>query len=164
MSKVIVIAAVAANNVIGNGMKIPWYLSEDFKRFKNLTMGHTVVMGQRTWESLPVRPLPGRRNVVLCDKPYEAEGAEVFGSMENALSACADDGKVFLIGGASVYAAGCKLADTLEITRLWREYDGDVFFPEIDADVWEETARINRSDPKFGDYSFMTFRRRNPPA
>jgi dihydrofolate reductase len=161
MSEIIMIAAVAANNVIGKGLQIPWYIKADFAHFKKLTLGHTVIMGERTWQSLPGKPLVGRRNIVLSFDPNcKAEGAEIKFSLEDALKACADSKKVFLIGGASVYKAGMEIADTLEITLLHREFKGDVFFPEIDKDIWQETARTERTDPEYGDYSFVTYVRK----
>lgn len=161
MSEVIIIAAVAKNNVIGNGLKIPWYISTDFRHFKELTTGHTVIMGDRTWESLPVKPLPNRKNLVLSfDRSFNAEGAKVCFSMEEALELSKNSEKVFLIGGASVYQAGMTIADTLELTRIHNDYQGDVLFPEFDSSIWEETGREDHEDQEHGPYSFITYRRR----
>lgn len=136
--EVIVISAVADNGVIGNGNFIPWHISEDFRRFKKLTEGHAVIMGSKTFESLPIRPLPNRMNVVLnFDKDYVAEGAVVKTSFEEALDFCKGFEKVFIIGGASVYAQGLKFADKLEITRVRCSPKGDVYFPEVDYSLWD---------------------------
>ena len=110
--EVIVISAVAENGVIGNGAKIPWYFSEDFQRFKQLTHGCAVIMGRKTFELLPVKPLPNRLNVVLSsDENYVADGATVKSSFEEALDFCKHYEKVFVIGGRSVYEQGLKIVD-----------------------------------------------------
>lgn len=161
MSEVVLMAAVAANGVIGREGKIPWSLPEDLRRFKALTSGHVVVMGRRTWESLSRRPLPERRNIVLSRRPgFTADGAEVCGSLEEALERCRGEAKVFLVGGASVYAAGLGVADVLELTWVGRCVEGDVRFPEVDFLDWVLTAQEDRFHPEFGRYSFMTYRRR----
>jgi len=133
--------AQAANGVIGDRGSLPWHLPEDLARFRDLTMGATVVMGRATWESLPerVRPLPGRDNVVLSrQRGWTAEGARVFGSLPDALAAVTGD--VWVIGGASVYAAALALADRVEVTELRDDVAGDVSAPPLD-DRWRETAR-----------------------
>jgi dihydrofolate reductase len=125
--------AQAANGVIGRDGAIPWRLPEDVAYFRELTMGSTVVMGRRTWDSLPprFRPLPGRRNVVLTRDPaWHAEGAEVAGSVADALRA---DGDVWVIGGAEIYRAALPHADVAVITELRESFDGDTFAPSLDA-------------------------------
>lgn len=127
-----VIWAQAANGVIGRDGRLPWHLPEDLRLFRETTTGATVVMGRRTWDSLPaaVRPLPGRRNVVLTTRPGRAApGAVVAGSLEAALAGSAGD--VWVIGGASVYAAALPLADRLVVTELAEPFEGDVRAPEI---------------------------------
>ena len=124
--------AQAANGVIGDRGTLPWHLPEDLARFKALTMGATVVMGRATWESLPasVRPLPGRRNVVLTRQPaWEAPGATVARSLAEALDTAPGD--VWVIGGASVYQAALAHADRLEVTELEDDFDGDVGAPRV---------------------------------
>ena len=126
--------AQAANGVIGRDGRLPWHLPEDLRLFRETTLGTTVVMGRRTWESLPaaVRPLPGRRNVVLTTRAgWEAPGAAVAGSLPAALAGA--DGDVWVIGGASVYAAVLPLADRLVVTQLADAFDGDTTAPEIPA-------------------------------
>jgi dihydrofolate reductase len=132
--------AQAANGVIGAAGGLPWHLPEDLARFKALTTGTTVVMGRTTWESLPaaVRPLPGRRNVVLTRQPgFEAPGADVLPSLEEAL---ASTGPVWVIGGGTVYRAALPLADLAVVTELDRAYEGDVTAPDLDG-AWRVTAR-----------------------
>ena len=124
--------AQAANGVIGRDGRLPWHLPEDLRLFRETTLGATVVMGRRTWDSLPaaVRPLPGRRNVVLTGRPgWTAPGAAVAGSLEAALAGAAGD--VWVIGGASVYAAALPLAERLVVTELADPFEGDVRAPEI---------------------------------
>lgn len=133
--------AQAANGVIGDRGTLPWQLPEDLARFRRLTMGSTVVMGRATWDSLPasVRPLAGRRNVVLTRTPgWQAEGAVVAGSLQAALAGSA--GPVWVIGGASVYAEALPLADRLEVTELADEVSGDVLAPALDAG-WSLVSR-----------------------
>ncbi len=161
MSEIIVIAAVAKNNVIGNGLEIPWHIKEDFQHFKKLTLNHAVIMGDRTYESLPVKPLPMRENIVLTfNKNYHPAGAVIKYSFEEALKYCKKKEKVFIIGGASVYTLGLKVADTLELTKIHRDFKGDVYFPEINFNDWELINRIDKTDEKYGDYSFLTYKRK----
>ncbi len=123
--------AQAANGVIGRDNAIPWHVPEDMKHFRTVTAGSTVLMGRRTWESLPARfrPLPGRRNLVLTrSATWTADGAEVVHSLDDALA-----GDVWVIGGADVYAAALPRADVLEVTELQQPFDGDVHAPPIDS-------------------------------
>ena len=162
MSEIILIAAVAANNVIGSRNSIPWYIKEDFKHFKELTLGSPVIMGSRTWESLPKKPLPGRLNIVLSKREtLKCDGAMVVGSLEDALKACQDYSKVFIIGGASVYAESMVNATKLELTRLNRVFDGDTHFPDIDLGIWRlDKSAIQPDDPEYGPYTFETWVRK----
>ncbi|MBU1078404.1 MAG: dihydrofolate reductase [Spirochaetes bacterium] len=161
MSEIIVIAAVAKNNVIGNGLKIPWHIKEDFRHFKELTLHHAVIMGDRTYESLPNKPLPQRENIVLTfDRNYHPEGTVIKYSFEEALEYCNDKEKVFIIGGASIYALGLKVADTLELTRIHSDFEGDIFFPEINLNEWDLVKKIDKRDEQVGDYSFLTYKRK----
>jgi dihydrofolate reductase len=156
MGEIIIIAAIAANNIIGNRGKIPWHISEDFKRFKRLTLGHPVIMGRRTYESLPLKPLPGRLNIVITGKAgFEAEGVTTAPSLKEAIAQYASREKLFLIGGEQVYRDGLALATHLEITRLDADYEGDTCFPDIGLDDWEQT-REERHD----GYSFISYKRR----
>lgn len=132
------IAAVAQNGVIGNRNAMPWHLSEDFKHFKALTTGHTVVMGRNTWESIG-RPLPNRRNVVVSRTMQPVEGVEVVGSTDEALSLCGSDEELFVMGGGAIYAQAIDRADKLCITHIYCNFDGDVRFPAIDPEQWQQT-------------------------
>lgn len=126
------IAAVARNRVIGRGGELVWHESEDQKHFRRVTMGCPVIMGRKTWDSLPprFRPLPGRRNLVVTRNPHwQAEGAERAGSLDEALALAAGAAKVFVIGGAELYALALPRADELELTEIDAELEGDVFFP-----------------------------------
>ncbi|MCX6774070.1 MAG: dihydrofolate reductase [Candidatus Micrarchaeota archaeon] len=169
--EIIIIAAVAENNVIGKDNAIPWRISEDFRHFKTLTMGHPCIMGRKTYESLPpnFRPLPGRENIVLSsDKNYHQEGATVFGSLEEAIGYCRNknEEKVFVIGGASVYNAAMKLADVLEITKVHKSFEGDTFFPEIKSDEWkiignEDFEGKDLKNDSVVKFSFVRYTRKN---
>lgn len=156
MTEIILIAAVAQNGVIGNRGKIPWEIKDDLKHFRELTMGHPCIMGSKTYESLPKKPLPGRENIVLSHDPdYKAPQAVVKNSLEEALKYCEGKKKIFICGGASVYKAGIDIADRLEITRVHKEYEGDVYFPEFDENEWK---LIKREDK--GEFSFLTYVRK----
>lgn len=168
--EVILIAAVAKNRVIGIHNQLPWHLPEDLKHFRELTRGHAVLMGRKTWESLPVafRPLPGRRNVVLSrQKTLEPvtlfEGAEVYSTLELALAHLSEVGveRLFVIGGAEVYQQSIGLAQGLEMTEVDMSPEGDAWFPEIDLQCWVETAR--QTKPAMGEtagFAFVSYRRR----
>ena len=139
--RVYLVAAVAANGIIGARGKLPWHLPEDLKHFKELTLGHPVIMGRKTWESLG-RPLPGRENIVVTRSAgYEAPGASVATSLEAALALCAGESVAFVIGGSELYAAALPLADGLVLTEIHRDYAGDTRFPEFDRKAWRETQR-----------------------
>lgn len=169
-TRIIIIAALARNRVIGSGSKIPWRLSEDFARFKALTMGHPCIMGDRTFESLPdsSRPLPGRENLVLTfDKEYRPRGAAAFFSLDDAIAHCRNKGapRVFITGGTSVYRQALPISHTLELTVIHEEYDGDVLFPEIDEREWRVACREDhrgrdRLSGKDVSFSYLTYRRR----
>lgn len=140
-TRVYLVAAVAANGVIGAHGKLPWHLPEDLRHFKALTLGHPVVMGRKTWESLG-RALPGRENIVVTRAPgYAAPGASVASSLEAALALCAGEPTVFVIGGGELYAEALPLADGLVLTEIQRDYAGDARFPDYDRAAWRETQR-----------------------
>ncbi len=130
-----IVVAVAENGVIGRDNGLPWRLSTDMKRFKALTMDKPIVMGRKTWEGMPRKPLPGRRNIVVTrNDGYEAEGAEVFGSLPEAIAAAGPD--ACIIGGGQIYAQGMDHARVLHVTHVETAADGDVVFPEIDPAIW----------------------------
>jgi dihydrofolate reductase len=135
------VAAVAANGVIGVNGRLPWHLPGDLQHFKALTLGHPVIMGRKTWESLG-KPLPGRENIVVTRTPgYEAPGASVASSLEGALALCADEPRVFVIGGGALYAEALPQAHGLVLTEIQRDYAGDARFPDYDRAGWRETQR-----------------------
>ena len=153
-------AAVARGGVIGRGGTLPWHLPEDMARFRELTMGHPVVMGRRTWDSLPdrFRPLPGRRNVVVTrDETWAADGAERAGSLDDALELLEDTPQGFVIGGAEVFAEALPLADELLLTEIDLEVDGDTFFPSWDRRSFEETSRDSHVSSDGTPFSFVTY-------
>ena len=158
MPELILIAAVAANRAIGKDNRLLWQIPADMAHFKSLTNGHTVLMGRKTWESLPARfrPLPGRRNLVVSRQAdYSAPGAELAPSIESALTLATDAEKIFVIGGEEIYRQTLALAQRLEITEVHQTPDADSWFPEITATDWQETQR----NPQEG-YAFVTYLRR----
>ena len=158
-----IVAAVARGGVIGRDNAIPWRIPEDARHFRLLTMGYPVVMGRRTWESLPdgYRPLPGRRNVVLSRDPgWHAKGAEHAGSLAEALRMLDGTRQVFVIGGADVYAAALPTADELLLTEIDADVEGDTLFPPFRADGFEETSRERLVSEVGVPLSFVTYTRR----
>ncbi len=137
-----IIVALAENNAIGKNNDLLWHIPGDLRRFKKITKGHTVIMGKRTFESLPRRPLPERRNIVITDVPGELiDGCEMAYSIKDAMDLCDPADENFIIGGASVYRQFLPLADRLYVTRVNKSFDGDVFFPEINKNLWILTSR-----------------------
>jgi dihydrofolate reductase len=159
--RISIVVAYSVNRVIGAGGKMPWHLSDDLKRFRALTMGHSIIMGRKTWESLG-RLLPGRRHVVVTRKlGYKIPGATVVGSLNEALASCADEAEVFVIGGGEIYSLALPLAQRLYVTEIDAEFTGDTFFPAIASGQWQETAREPFVDTSTGlRYAFVTYDRR----
>lgn len=134
------IVAMSRNRVIGAGGAIPWHLPGELKRFRSITMGHHIIMGRKTWESIG-RPLPGRTSVVVTRQPgYRAPGAIVTHSLDEAAAACRDDTEIFVIGGAELYAQALPRASRLYLTVVEADIEGDTRMPEFDAGAWQETA------------------------
>lgn len=156
-----IISAVASNGVIGIENRLPWRLPEDLQYFKRLTMGSPMLMGRKTFESLPGL-LPGRRHLVVSRNPnWQASGAEVFPSIEDAIAACQGLDKLFVIGGGEIYRQAFAFADTLYLTEVNLAPEGDAFFPEFDRTLWQETQReVHRSD-KGIEYAFVTYQRKS---
>ncbi len=154
------IAALGKNGVIGIDNRLPWRMPEDLKHFKALTLGHAVLMGRKTFESLG-RPLPGRRNIVITrNAQYRPEGAEVAGGIEQALALCRDAAEVFFIGGADIYRQALPLVERLYLTEVDASPAGDAFFPAFDRSCWRESARDERRDEGGGlDYAFVVYQR-----
>ena len=160
------VAAVARGGVIGRDGGIPWRIPEDVAHFKELTTGHAVVMGRRTWDSLPdrFRPLPERRNVVVTrNADWHAEGAERAGSLDEALALLDDDERVFVIGGAEVYAQALPLADEIFLTEIADDVVGDTFFPDWDRNAFVQASRDERVSGAGVRFAFVTYRRHSAP-
>ncbi len=141
-----IIVAVARDGAIGRGGDLLWHISDDLKRFKQLTNGHAIIMGRKTYESLPKRPLPHRRNIVISRNPeYKAEGADVFTSLEEALESCRSEEEVFIIGGATIYALALPIATRLYLTEIDADCaDADTWFPPFNSNDWELSAKSPR--------------------
>ena len=154
-----IIAAASINNVIGYNNKLIWNIPNDLKRFKELTLGHTVIMGRKTFESLP-NPLPKRRNIVVTrNKDYSPNGIEVTTKIEDAIDLCKNDPQPFIIGGGEIYSQTIKIVDRIELTRVCENYEGDAFFPDIPLDKFKlvnETVNYLDNDIKL-KYSFLTY-------
>ncbi|MDD3079050.1 MAG: dihydrofolate reductase [Paludibacter sp.] len=165
MSEISIIAAVADNYAIGKANKLPWRLPADLKHFKELTTGHSVLMGKRTYESLPNGTLPNRKNVVLTSILSEGinEGYFEAVSLEDAFDLCEHEEKLYVIGGAAVYRQCMDKADNLYITWVHGEFQADVFFPEIDFNVWKEESREdhNADEKNPYPYSFVKYKKNN---
>ncbi len=156
---VTIIAAVAANGVIGRDNRMPWHLPEDLKRFKALTMDRPMIMGRKTWESLPGR-LPGRPHIVVTRDPdYRAEGATVVGSLAAAIAAADGADEVFIIGGAELYAQALPIADRMQLTEITTDFAGDTHFPDYDRKAWKEAARETHRAATGLEYAFATYER-----
>ena len=133
-----IIVAVAEGGVIGGGGDLLWHISEDLRRFKQITSGHTVIMGRKTYDSIG-RPLPKRRNIVITrNGEWSAEGCERAESLEQAVAMCAGEEEVFIIGGGEIYRQSMSLADKLYLTQVYKPYEGDTYFPEIRPEEWQE--------------------------
>jgi dihydrofolate reductase len=156
-----VIAAVAANGVIGAGNRLPWHISADLRRFRALTTGHAVIMGRRTWESIG-RALPQRQNIVVSKTPgFAATGAQTAASLDAALALVTLPGPAFCIGGGLLYRDALPRASTLHLTEVTRDFEGDATFPVFDRGVWRETARETHppETPNGPGYAFVTYTR-----
>ncbi len=164
--RVSLVAAVARGGVIGHDGTIPWRLPEDLRHFRELTTGHPVVMGRRTWDSLPdrFRPLPGRRNVVVTRDPaWHAAGAERAASLDDALRRLQELPHVFVVGGGQLYAAALPLADELLLTEVDVLVEGDAFFPPFDRTVFQEESREQHVSETGVPYAFVRYRRQPVP-
>lgn len=140
-TKLSLIVAVAKNGIIGTGGTMPWHITEDFRHFKEVTLGHSVIMGRKTYESIG-RPLPRRRNIVITrNAELRIEGCEMATSLEGALTMCEGEEEVFVIGGGEIYRQAMPLADKLYITHVGVRAEGDTRFPDIDPAVWHEVRR-----------------------
>lgn len=157
-----IIVAIAKNRAIGKNNELLWHISEDLKHFKSVTMGCPIIMGRKTYESIG-RPLPGRRNIVISrDTCIDISGCECFNSIDDAVNACKSEDKVFIIGGGDIYRQTLPLADRLYLTVVDREYEADIFFPEINMKDWEEESleHYERGENFQYPFSFINYRRR----
>ncbi len=156
---------MASNRAIGLNNQMPWHLSADLKRFKQITMGHPIIMGRLTFEAIG-RPLPGRTNIIVSrNLSYQQEGCVVVDSIDAAINhGCRLADEVFVIGGATLYEATLPLADSLYITQINQDFEGDTFFPDFDRNNWTEVARedvVGYANVGF-DYSFLKLRNTKP--
>jgi len=156
-----IIAAVAENNVIGKKNSLPWNLPADLKHFQKITMGHCLIIGQNTHESIG-KALPGRTNIILTfDKNYRSEGCLIVTSIEEALrvASAKNENEFFIIGGASIYKQFIEIANKLYITRIHHKFDGDVYFPEIDLNKWKLVSKEEhkKDDKNPYDYTFIVY-------
>jgi dihydrofolate reductase len=164
MSKISIIAAVSDNYAIGKSNNLPWHLPADMKHFRQLTTGHAVVMGKRTFESLPKGPLPNRRNIVLTSVMSEGVNKGYFeaDSLEDAVYLCEREEQIFIIGGATVYRQCIDKVDSLYITWVHGSFSADTFFPEIDFEKWNEVSRedFEADDKNPYSFSFVVYKRK----
>ncbi len=157
-----IIVAVSDDWGIGKNNELLWHISDDLRRFKSLTTGKTIIMGKKTWESLPKRPLPNRKNIVLTDVPHECIDCSITAySIDDALSKCSPDEEVFIIGGGSIYRQFMPIADRLYITHVHMKAPADVYFPEIDMTIWKikEREDFPATDSNSIPYSYVIYER-----
>ena len=166
--RITLIVAMAENRCIGRDGGLPWHIPADLKRFKAVTMGHPMIMGRKTFQSIG-RVLPGRPNIIVTRDPdFRVEGAEVVKSFDEALDAAArhGTGEIMVIGGAEIFACALPLADRLDICHVHAEVPGDVFFPDVDPSHWIETCRVYHPSTESGGpaYSFVVYQRTVPKS
>ena len=157
------IAAAAENNALGKDNEMVWHLPDDFKRFKQLTTGHHIIMGRKTFESFP-KPLPNRTHIIITrQKEYHPENCIVVGSMEEAIEKAPTNEDVFIIGGGEIYNLGLPFSDKIELTKVHADFEADAFFPEIDSEKWVlENEEFHPKDEKHNfDFTFQTFIRKS---
>jgi dihydrofolate reductase len=157
--EIIIIAAITKKGVIGKDGRIPWDLAEDRRHFKTLTMGYPCIMGRKTWESLPHKPLPGRENIIISTTlKSDDRGITICHSFNTALAYCTGKyQKIFICGGAAIYKEALLVADRMELTVVYGDYDGDIYFPDYNRDDWIETARKDKTG-----FVFISLQRLNP--
>jgi len=157
-----IIVAVSEDWGIGKNNELLWHISEDLKRFKRLTTGNSIIMGKRTWESLPRKPLPGRKNIVLTDNPAEKiENAITAYSIDDAIGKCEKGEEIFIIGGGSIYRQFMPVADRLYITHVHKKAPADIYFPEIDLKLWKITEKEEfKSEENSIPYTYAIYERK----
>jgi len=162
--RVYLVAAVASNGIIGANGKLPWHIPEELRHFKRLTLGHPVIMGRRTWESLK-GPLPQRENIVVTRRAgYEAEGAAVASSLEAALAMCIGEPVAFVIGGTQLFEEAMPIAAGMVLTEIQRDYDGDTWFPKWDRRQWRESQREAHTAEDGTRFDFVLYERELPTS
>nr|AIA17402.1 Dihydrofolate reductase [uncultured bacterium] len=152
-----IIVALSENNVVGINNQLPWRLSADLKRLKTLTMGHHLIMGRKTYESIG-RPLPGRTNLIITrNRNYKAEGCVVVSSLKEALEKAKDDAEPFIFGGGEIFREGLPMVNKIYMTRIHENIQGDTRFPELNASEWKEISRqdFSADEKNDHDYSFI---------
>jgi dihydrofolate reductase len=156
-----IVVAISENHVIGKDNKLLWHMPNDLKHFKEITTGHTVIMGRKTYESVG-KPLPKRRNIIITRQAITIEGCEVVNSIEAALALCAGEQEVFIVGGAEIYKQAMRLTDRIYLTIIHKEFEGDSFFPEINNEEWKSVAREDHQPDEKNPlpYSFITYESR----
>lgn len=161
VTRLVLVAAVARNGVIGANGALPWRLPGELQHFKQVTLGHPVIMGRRTWDSLPKKPLPSRRNIVVSRTPgYAAPGAEVAGSLDEALALCAGDALASVIGGSALFAEALPRAHRLELTEIHKDYEGEVHFPAWDRDAWRVAEKETHASADGVRFDYVRYERR----
>lgn len=159
---IVLIAAAAQNNALGKDNQLVWHLPEDFKRFKQITTGHFIIMGRKTFESFP-KPLPNRTHVIITrQKNYSFPDCIVVNSLEKALETVPNNETTFIIGGGEIYNQSIEIADRIELTRVHTTVDADTFFPVISLDKWKLVSDIfySKDEKHLFDFSFQTFERK----
>ena len=156
-----IVVAISENNAIGKNNQLLWYLPADLKHFKNITTGHTVIMGRKTYDSVG-KPLPNRRNIIITRQDITIEGCEVVKSIEDALALCTAEEEAFIVGGAEIYRQSIHLTDRIYLTIVHQKFDADSFFPEINYTEWKETEHEDHQPDEKNKipYSFITLDRR----
>jgi dihydrofolate reductase len=162
-NEITLIAAASENNALGKDNQLIWHISEDLKRFKKLTQGHAIIMGRKTFESMP-KALPDRKNIILTkNKDYKVKGAFIAHTIEEALKLTDKDLQPFVIGGGEIYSLFISIADSIELTRVHSTFEGDAFFPIIDSKNWklvkEEKHFSSKDQPH--DYSYLKYKKFN---
>ena len=159
---IIMIAAAAENNALGKNNELVWHLPNDFKRFKNLTSGHHIIMGRKTFESFP-KPLPNRTHIVITrQRNYKPEGCTVVNSMEEAIQSCPQNENIFIIGGGEIYNLGLPYSDKIELTLVHHTFDADAFFPKINENDWQiiNSDYQQKDEKHLFDFTYKTYIRK----
>jgi len=161
MNQISIVVAISENNAIGKDNQLLWHLPADLKHFKNITTGHTIIMGRKTYDSIG-KPLPNRRNIIITrQKGLNIEGVEVANSLDEALALCESESEVFIIGGAEIYKQAVAVSHRIYLTRVHQEFEADAFFPDLDNETWTEVEKVDHlpdEKNKFA-YTFSTLER-----